>query len=54
MIVGPHGEAQIPDSGGPLIVDLLSGKGSGAAGGAKRSISRPSTPHRFPQVRRSR
>jgi hypothetical protein len=39
VIVGPHGEAQLPDSGGPLIVDLLSGKGSGAAVGKTLDLS---------------
>jgi hypothetical protein len=39
VIVGPHGEAQLPDFGGPLIVDLLSGKGSGVAGGKTLDFS---------------
>lgn len=39
VIVGPHGEAQLPDSGGPLMVDLLSGKGSGVAGGKTLDLS---------------
>lgn len=38
-IVGPHGDAQLPDSAGPVIVDLLSGKGSAAAGGKTLDLS---------------
>jgi hypothetical protein len=38
-IVGPHGEVELPDSGGPVIVDLLSGKGSAAAGGKMLDLS---------------
>jgi hypothetical protein len=38
-IVGPHAEAQLPASAGPLLIDLKSGSGSADAGGKTTGLS---------------
>jgi len=38
-IVGPHTEAQLPASAGPVLIDLKSGSGSAAAGGKTADLS---------------
>ena len=46
-VVGPRAEAQLEASAGPIIVDLLSGAGSAAAGGKTADLS-SQNPASFP------